>query len=201
MGQPSLKTCIINHDSFVSGHTPNKNRMEIEEKCSKVLSPYEKNILSTSLFVWFGVFVCIGLFSTLFFEQHSAHFTMWLSCPGSLNLRTVLSMRSCLALLNLSGPCKWMLKTQPSSPASKLSDMDKDLHLHNHVGEQLYNCLEVWIWCLSDTTSQKHNCLLVPGNNEPTVSYKKLLIMNAVLNQNSSVSHLIIYMLIIVSFT
>lgn len=50
--QPSLKACIINDDSFVSVYTLKKNRMEIEEKCSKVLSPYEKNILSTSQFVW-----------------------------------------------------------------------------------------------------------------------------------------------------
>lgn len=38
-------------------------------------------------------------------------------------------------------------------------------------------------------------------DDEPTVTYKKLLITNAVLNQNPSVSHLIIYMLIIVTFT
>lgn len=61
--QPSLKACIINDDSFVSVYTLKKDRMEIEEKCSKVFSPYEKNILSTSQFVWGFLFVFAFFFN------------------------------------------------------------------------------------------------------------------------------------------
>lgn len=61
-GQPSLNACIINHDSFVSVYTLNKNRMEIEEKCSKVLPLYEKNILSTSVCLLWGFLFVLALF-------------------------------------------------------------------------------------------------------------------------------------------
>lgn len=61
--QPSLKACIINDDSFVSVYTLKKDRMEIEEKCSKVFSPYEKNILSTLQFVWGFLFVFAFFFN------------------------------------------------------------------------------------------------------------------------------------------
>jgi len=96
--QPSLKASIINDDSFVSVYTLKKNRMEIEEKCSKVRSPNEKNILSTSQFVW-GFLIVFALSLQCYLKALCTIQTLtYPSFPGPLNL------------LNLSEPQKWVFE-------------------------------------------------------------------------------------------